>query len=134
MTRLGRVEDADRAYSRYAELSLVKTSLVQAAVWKGINRGDSELLLQTCGAGLSSVSDVVQFTDFRWRCLLAYRHLGRLRRALELTGPRRLTLAQGNNSGVSVGPGHTQLTLMPWRAVSRASDLVNAMSPPFAPA
>src|SRR5205809_6085192 len=35
-------------------------------------------------------------------------------------------------SGVSDGPGHTQLTLIRWRATSRATVLVNAMSPPFA--
>lgn len=38
------------------------------------------------------------------------------------------------NSGVSVGPGHTQLTLIRCRAISRASDLVSAMTPPLAPA
>ena len=38
------------------------------------------------------------------------------------------------NNGVSVGPGHTQFTLMPWRAASRARDLVKAITPPLAPA
>ncbi len=38
------------------------------------------------------------------------------------------------NSGVSVGPGATQLQVMPARAVSRASDLVNAMTAPLVPA
>ena len=36
------------------------------------------------------------------------------------------------NSGVSDGPGQTQLTLMRWRAVSRAMVLVKAMRPPLA--
>jgi hypothetical protein len=35
---------------------------------------------------------------------------------------------------VSVGPGHTQLTVIACRAISRASDLVSAMTPPLAPA
>src|ERR1700759_1044045 len=38
------------------------------------------------------------------------------------------------NSGVSVGPGQTQLTLIWYRAISRASDLVNAMIAPLVPA
>jgi DNA-binding SARP family transcriptional activator len=114
LERLGQVEDADWAYARYEEMSLVKTSLVQAAVWKAINRGDADLLLQTCRAGLSSVSDVVQFTDFRWRCLLAYRHLGRLREARELTRPRRLTAGQGKGNGVSVGVEGLNQVLLDW--------------------
>ena len=36
------------------------------------------------------------------------------------------------NSGVSVGPGHTQLTVILWRAPSRASDFVKPMMPPLA--
>ena len=35
------------------------------------------------------------------------------------------------SSAVSVGPGHTQLTVIPWRAISRASVFVNAMTPPL---
>ena len=35
-------------------------------------------------------------------------------------------------SGVSEGPGQTQLTLIRWRAISRASVLVNAITPPLA--
>src|SRR6185437_4893224 len=38
------------------------------------------------------------------------------------------------NSGVSVGPGHTTLAVIPCLAVSRANDLVKAITPPFAPA
>src|SRR5215471_21816841 len=40
--------------------------------------------------------------------------------------------ANDANSAVSVGPGHTQLTLTWWRAISLASDLVKAMTPPLA--
>src|SRR5664279_5566862 len=36
-------------------------------------------------------------------------------------------------NGVSVGPGQTQLTLILYRAVSRASDFVKAIRPPLAP-
>src|SRR6185312_8017520 len=36
------------------------------------------------------------------------------------------------NSAVSVGPGHTQLTLTWFLAISLASDLVKAMTPPLA--
>lgn len=114
LERLGRVDDADWAYARYDELSLVKTNLVQVGVWKGINRGDPELLIQSCRLGLSNAQDVVQFTDFRWRCLLAYRHLGRLREALELTGPRRLTRGQGITSGVSVGVEGLNRVVLDW--------------------
>ena len=35
-------------------------------------------------------------------------------------------------SGVSDGPGQTQLTLTRWRAISRARVLVKAMTPPLA--
>src|ERR1700728_807256 len=38
------------------------------------------------------------------------------------------------NSGVSVGPGHTTLTLMRYLASSRARDFVKAIMPPFAAA
>ena len=38
------------------------------------------------------------------------------------------------NSGVSVGPGHTALALIPLRAISLAIVLVNAMIPPLAAA
>ena len=37
-------------------------------------------------------------------------------------------------SGVSVGPGQTQFTVIEWRAISLASDFDRAMTPPFAPA
>ena len=40
--------------------------------------------------------------------------------------------ANDANSAVSVGPGQTQLTLTWWRAISLASDLVKAMTPPLA--
>src|SRR5262249_61858988 len=36
--------------------------------------------------------------------------------------------------GVSVGPGHTQLTLILWRAISRANDLVKPIRPALAAA
>ncbi len=35
------------------------------------------------------------------------------------------------SSGVSVGPGHTALSVMPERAISRAIVLVKAMMPPL---
>ena len=114
LERHGRVNDADWAYARYDELSLVMTNLVQVGVWKGINRGDPQLLLQSCRLGLFNAQDMVQFTDFRWRCLLAYRHLGRLREALELTRPRRLTAGQGNSGGVSVGVEGLNRVLLDW--------------------
>ena len=38
------------------------------------------------------------------------------------------------NSGVSVEPGQTTLAVMSWRATSRATDFVNAITPPLAPA
>lgn len=114
LERLGRVEEADRASARNEELSLVKTNLVHAGVWKGINRGDPELLVQTCRLGLSSVTDVQQFTDFRWRCLLAYRHLGRLREALELTGPRRLAGVTGRSGDGSVGIEGLNRVILDW--------------------
>ncbi len=33
---------------------------------------------------------------------------------------------------MSVGPGHTQFTRTWWRAISRAADLVKAITPPLA--
>jgi hypothetical protein len=38
------------------------------------------------------------------------------------------------SSGVSVGPGQTPFTQIPCRAISRASDFVNAIIPPLAAA
>ena len=114
LERLGRVDEADAAYARNDQLAVVKNNLVQTGVWKGINRGDPELLLQSCRFGLSSVQDVVQFTDYRWRCLLAYRHLGRLREALDLTRPRRLSPGQGSSGGISVGEEGLNRILLDW--------------------
>ena len=102
LERLGRVDKADAAYARHDELAVVNTNLVQAAVWRGINRGDPELLLQSCRFALSGAQDVAEFTDYRWRCLLAYRHLGRLREALGLTRPRRLASAEAGGD-IAVG-------------------------------
>ncbi len=90
LERLGRTREADAAYARYDEVAVVPSSIIHVGIWKGINRGDPDLILQSCRFGLSSVRDATQFSDYRWRCLLAYRHLGRLREALALTGSRRL--------------------------------------------
>ena len=50
--------------------------------------------------------------DTRWAS--PHRHLGRPRGALELTGPRRLTRAQGNSSGVSVGVEGINRVILDW--------------------
>jgi len=42
-------------------------------------------------------------------------------------------LAKLRSAGVSVGPGHTVLAVIPLAATSRARVLVNAMMPPLAP-
>ena len=48
--------------------------------------------------------------------------------------PSGVASAISRSIGVSVGPGHTLLAVTPARATSRASVLVNAITPPFAPA
>ena len=114
LERQGRVQEAELAYVRNDELAVVKTNLVQAGVWKGINRGDPELLLQACHLGLSGARDIGHFTDYRWRCLLAYRHLGRLREAAALTRPRQLASGQGGRGSVSVGVEGINQLLIAW--------------------
>lgn len=103
LERVGRVREADAVYGRYDEVSVIRSNIVHQGVWKGIHRGDPELLDQTCRLGLASVRDAVQYSDYRWRCLIAYRHLGRLREALTLTGTRRLAAEPGNTVGAFVG-------------------------------
>ena len=48
--------------------------------------------------------------------------------------PSALASAMARSIGVSVGPGHTVLAVTPARATSRAKVLVNAITPPLAPA
>ncbi len=97
MERTGRSREADAAYARNDELAVTPVNLVQVGIWKGINRGDPDLLLQSCRFGLSSARDEEQYSDYRWRCLLAYRHLGRLREALALTSARRVVTESGTS-------------------------------------
>jgi DNA-binding SARP family transcriptional activator len=98
----GRIRDADIEYARTDELSLTSANIVHIGVWKGLNRGDPDLIRQSCEFGLSSARDSAQYSDYRWHCMLAYRTLGRLRDALELTGSRRLLPQRGNGSGAFV--------------------------------
>ncbi len=44
---------------------------------------------------------------------------------------RRPVSSMAASSGVSVGPGQTQFSVMPVLASSRATDLLNAMTPPL---
>lgn len=102
MERVGRIREADAAYARYDEISAVRSNPVQAGIWKGTHRGDPELLRESCRFGLSSAGDALQWVDYRWRCLLAYRHLGRLRDALVLVGARRPSALPGTRAGALV--------------------------------
>jgi DNA-binding SARP family transcriptional activator len=112
--RQGRLPEADAAYARNDELAVVKNNLVYTGIWKGISRGDPELLLQSCRFGLSGAHDVGQFTEYRWECLLAYRHMGRLREAMALTRPRRLAPAPGSSGSVSVGEEGLNRIILDW--------------------
>lgn len=103
MEAIGRVRDAEAAYARTDDASVTRLDPVLLGVWKGINRGDPELLRQSCDFGLSNARDRDQFAEYRWRCLLAYRSLGRLREALALTAARRLLPDQGDGVASFVG-------------------------------
>jgi len=104
LERLGRIREADAAYARNDQEAMIPGDVVHVGVWKGIHRGDPDLILHVCRLGLSSARDAAQFNDYRWRCLLGFRHLGRLREALALTGPRRLVPPHsGSEPGVFVG-------------------------------
>ena len=54
-----------------------------------------------------------------------------LTRAARIFWPRSSSPATAASSGVSVGPGQTELTVMPLRATSRATVLEKAMMPPL---
>lgn len=55
----------------------------------------------------------------------------RRRNGIYLTRPSRIVSGSVANSGVSVGPGHTQSTLIRWRAISLAKQLRKGDEPTF---
>ena len=61
------------------------------------------------------------------------RRIGTARVSASISFSPPPSAAMPSSSGVRVGPGQTTFAVTPWRATSRATVFVNAITPPFAP-